>query len=287
VVELQFNMGRYSNARTFTVPAGGNRVFEVPGKVPLSVSAQGRSANASINVIAHPCPVYEWAQPEYQLTQATTTSSDFSATVMDYLPASANRLSVRARSSSTTSDVTLRVLGEDVDGNDYDIGLVELGPGQIGLTGSTAAVTTPTALATNLGNYDEVELASWRQTAGTGGPFTVTFYAQPLGYSTKWVKIAEQTLSATGQIGERDMVSFGSYSAYQNIGYTISGTFGGDRIDIAAYGRRSGDIQTTSGVASSRIVIDLVPGWVRRVKLTSNGIGSGETLTVDAASYRK
>ena len=125
-LEISLDMGRFQQARQFTVPANGFRVFEIPSSSPVKVRGFGRGTSALVDLAAWPVSSVRWSNPEFQTATATVTGAQFAGTVVDRIPHDANRIMVEIRSSIATSVASFEVQGSDRQGNLYRIGNITL-----------------------------------------------------------------------------------------------------------------------------------------------------------------
>lgn len=125
-LEISLDMGRFQQARQFTVPAQGFRVFEIPSSSPVKVRGFGRGASTLVDLAAWPVSQVRWSNPEFQTTTATTTGANFAGTVVDAIPHDANRLMVEIRTLAGTTVATFEVQGVDRQGTLYRIGTIAL-----------------------------------------------------------------------------------------------------------------------------------------------------------------
>ena len=125
-LEISLDMGRFQQARQFTVPATGFRVFEIPSSSPVKVRGFGRGAPALVDLAAWPVNSVRWSNPEFQTTTATVTGANFAATVVDRIPHDANRIMMEIRTLPGTSVASFEVLGVDRQGTAYRIGNITL-----------------------------------------------------------------------------------------------------------------------------------------------------------------
>ncbi len=125
-LEISLDMGRFQQARQFTVPAQGFRVFEIPSSSPVKVRGFGRGAPTLVDLAAWPVSQVRWSNPEFQTTTATVTGAQFAGTVIDAIPHDANRLMVEIRTLAGTTVATFEVQGVDRQGTLYRIGTIAL-----------------------------------------------------------------------------------------------------------------------------------------------------------------
>jgi len=70
-IEVNLDMGRFVQARQFTIPGGGFRVYTVPSNVPVTVRATSRGVTTPATLAAWPVDQVAWANPEFEFPTAT------------------------------------------------------------------------------------------------------------------------------------------------------------------------------------------------------------------------
>ncbi len=126
-VVIDLDMGRATQARQFTIPPNGFRVFTIPSSSPVKIRGLHRGAGtAQVDIAAWPVEQVRWANPEFDLvTIASAAGVNFANTTMGGIPSDANRIMV-CITGAATSVASVDVEGVDRNGVAFRLGNITL-----------------------------------------------------------------------------------------------------------------------------------------------------------------
>ncbi len=112
-IEVNLDMGRFVQARQFTIPGGGFRVYTVPSNVPVTVRATSRGVTTPATLAAWPVDQVAWANPEFEFPTSTNPApgANFTGTTIANLPANTDRIQVALGSSLPAPAAVVQVQG--------------------------------------------------------------------------------------------------------------------------------------------------------------------------------
>ena len=135
---IDLDMGRFQQARQFTVPAQDFRVFSIPSSSPVKIHGLHRAfGTATVDIACWPVDQVRWANPEFDINGAASTNVDFANTDLGQIPNDADRVMLAVRSTINTSVIQVELEGVDRAGRFYQLGQVTL----------NGVVTNPNAAA--------------------------------------------------------------------------------------------------------------------------------------------
>jgi hypothetical protein len=110
-LEVNLDLGRFTQARQFTIPGGGFRIYTVPSSSPVTVRATSRGGTSIATIAAWPVEQVAWANPEFEFPTVTNTAgANFPGTFIANLPANTDRIQVALGSSAGFGSVAVVVV---------------------------------------------------------------------------------------------------------------------------------------------------------------------------------
>ena len=290
LAEAILDRGARSTAVTYTVPASSGRSVFIPGGPPITIRANGRGSGGRIRARAWAVDSHISAPlPEFQLARATAGGSNFSDTAVDSIPPDADTLVIRAKTTQMNSHAVIRVQGSDGSSH-WVLKTIYLGDGFIEdkTTDVAVAHSSPNLLGAMGGDIDEYEVSARISDVGSGGPFDCKVWALMSSSSVagNLVEVAAFTLTNGGTSGARARVLIGAKNVYDDLYFSVAGTFSSDKITFEANGRGQEAAGAPGLGVGHGVTIPIAPGAFPYLTVTSSGVISGETLTVDAIAYR-